>query len=285
MSEQEYGVTSTVAPLRRVAVRTPTRVGDYDAAHWAPPVDLDLLLQQHAAFASLLERLGCRVEVLAPFDGMPDATFVYDPAFTVGDGVVQLRARKRVRVGEEARLAADLELLGIPVVGRLGGEATADGGDMFWLDGTTLAVGHSYRTNREAVRQLREILAPRGVEVITFDLPHDQGPDYCLHLMSVVSMVREDLAAVYEPLAPVTLLQELQQRGIEWARVPEEDYVSLGCNVLAVAPGVVVIAAGNERTAELLADRGVEVHTYEASEINRGEGGPTCLTRPLLRAT
>jgi len=119
--------------------------------------------------------------------------------------------------------------------------------------------------------------------VEAFDMPHDLGPEYCLHLMSVVSPVREDLAVVYPRLAPVALLQALQARGIAWVEVPEEDYVSLGCNVLAVAPGVAVIAQGNDATAGLLRDRGVEVHEYEASEINKGEGGPTCLTRPILR--
>lgn len=154
---------------------------------------------------------------------------------------------------------------------------------MFWLDETTLAVGRTYRTNAAAHDQLRAILEPAGVTVESFDMPHDLGPEYCLHLMSVVSPVRENLAVVYERLAPVALLQALAARGIERIPVPEEDYLSLGCNVLAVAPGVVVIAAGNDATAKALRDHGVDVHTYEASEINKGEGGPTCLTRPILR--
>lgn len=278
-----YGVRSMVAPLRRVAVRPPAARGDYPAAHWAQPLDLDRLAVQHAAFVSLLERLGCQVEVLEPADDMPDACFVYDPAFVVGDGFIELRGAKVVRAGEPPLLAVQLEDLGIPIVGRLTSPATADGGDMFWLDETTLAVGRTYRTNAEAHDQLRSILEPAGVTVESFDMPHDLGPEYCLHLMSVVSPVRENLAVVYERLAPVALLQALAARGIERIPVPEEDYLSLGCNVLAIAPGVVVIAAGNDATAKALRDHGVEVHTYEASEINKGEGGPTCLTRPILR--
>jgi len=154
---------------------------------------------------------------------------------------------------------------------------------MFWLDDQTLAVGRGYRTNQAAIDQLRSILAVQSVDVESFDLPHDQGPEYCLHLMSVVSPVREDLAVVYERLAPVALLQALHARGIEIISLPEEDYLSLGCNILAVAPGVVVLAKGNHSTAELLRHHGVEVHEYDASEINKGEGGPTCLTRPILR--
>jgi len=278
-----FGVRSMVAPLRRVAVRPPSPRGDYAAAHWAQPLDLGLLQQQHARFVALLERLGCFVEILDPVEDMPDAVFVYDPAFVVPDGVIELRGAKAVRVGEPPLLSVNLQDLGVPLVGRLSAPATADGGDMFWLDDRTLAVGRTYRTNQAAHDQLRALLAPSGVTVESFDMPHDLGPEYCLHLMSVVSPVRENLAVVYERLAPVALLQALAQRGIETVSVPEEDYLSLGCNVLAVAPGVVVMAEGNDATAAALRNHGVEVHTYAASEINKGEGGPTCLTRPILR--
>ncbi len=278
-----YGVSSMVGKLARVAVRPPSPRGDYVVAHWAQPLDFDLLARQHAEFVALLERLGCSVEVLPPEEDMPDAIFTYDPAFVVPGGVIELRGAKTVRMGEPPLLTSQLSDLGVPVVGRLTAPATADGGDMFWLDASTLAVGRTYRTNQPAVDQLTAILAPMGIAVERFDMPHDLGPEYCLHLMSVVSPVREDLAVVYERLAPVALLQALAVRGIDTIGVPEEDYASLGCNILAVAPGVVVIAEGNDATAKALRDHGVEVHTYSASEINKGEGGPTCLTRPLLR--
>ena len=284
MSEQAYGVDSMVGTLERVAVRPPSLRGDYVVAHWAEPLDLDLLTRQHADFVALLQRLGCGVELLPAADDMPDAIFTYDPAFVVPHGVIELRGAKQVRAGEPPLLTVQLEDLGVPVVGRLTAPATADGGDMFWLDRQTLAVGRGYRTNQAAVDQIRAILEPVGVTVEQFDLPHDMGPEYCLHLMSVVSPVRDDLAVVYERLAPVALLQALAARGIEMISVPEEDYTSLGCNILAVAPGVVVMAEGNDATAKALRDHGVEVHTYAASEINKGEGGPTCLTRPIKRA-
>ena len=278
-----FGVNSMVAPLTRVAVRPPSLRGDYTVAHWAQPLDGALLLEQHAAFVALLERLGCGVEVLPPTDDMPDACFTYDPAFVIPSGVIELRGAKAVRAGEPPLLTADLQALGVPVVGRLTGEATADGGDMFWLDESTLAVGRSYRTNQAAIDQLRPMLAADGVSIEVFDLPHDLGPEFCLHLMSVISPVREDLAVVFERLAPVALLQALAARGIDYVCVPDEDYLSLGCNVLTVRPGVVIMANGNDATAALLRNRGVEVHFYEASEINKGEGGPTCLTRPIKR--
>lgn len=280
----DYGVTSMTGALRRVAVRAPAPASDFARAHWAQPLNVDLLLEQHAAFVGILQRLGCDVLELPPLEGLPDSCFTYDPAFTVSDGVIALRSAKAVRVGEGERLAADLAAAGVPTVASLSGSATADGGDMFWLDDTTLAVGRSYRTNAVAVAQLSEILRPRGIRVEVYDVPHDQGPEWCLHLMSVVSPVREDLAVVYERLAPVAMLEELRRRGVEFLPVPEEDWLTLGCNVLAVSPGVAVIASGNDATAEALAARGCEVHVYAASEITKGEGGPTCLTRPVWRA-
>jgi N-dimethylarginine dimethylaminohydrolase len=279
----EYGVTSMIAPLRRVAVRPPAPGSDFARAHWAQPLDVDLLLDQHAAFVGILQRLGVDVVELPALEGLPDSCFTYDPAFTIGAGVITLRAAKEVRVGEGERLAADLAAVGVPTIASLTGAATADGGDMFWLDDSTLAVGRSYRTNAAAVAQLEEILRPHGIRLEVYDVPHDQGPEWCLHLMSVVSPVREDLAVVYERLAPVAMLEELRRRGMELLPIPEEDWLTLGCNVLAAAPGVVVIASGNDATAEALSARGCDVHVYAASEISKGEGGPTCLTRPIWR--
>lgn len=279
----QFGVTSMTAELKKVAVRPPSPRGDYQVAHWSQPLDLELLATQHAAFVALLEKLGCEVVELDPVDDMPDAIFTYDPCFVAGDGLIEFQGAKVVRAGEPPLLSAELQALGVPLRGRLTGEATADGGDMFWLDASTLAVGRSYRTNDAAIEQLREILAP-DINVETFDLPHDMGPEYCLHLMSVVSPIREDLALVYERLAPIRLLEALRKRGVQLLSLPEADYATLGCNVLVIRPGVVVIAAGNDATVELLRNNGVDVHVYEASEISKGEGGPTCLTRPLLRA-
>ena len=287
MTQQSYGVRSSVAELARVAVRRPLSggadvVAEYEAAHWQTP-DLDALAHQHAAFVTLLRSLGSDVIELDPVPGLPDAVFTYDPAFVIPSGTVVLQAAKPARRGEGEALERDLEAAGVPTIGRLVGDATADGGDMFWLDSDTLAIGRTYRTNQAAVDQLRGILAADGVAVETFDMPHDLGPEYCLHLMSVISPVRDDLAVVYEKLAPVPLLQALSRHGIDWVTVDDEEYVSLGCNVLAVRPGVVVMGARNHRTADKLRERGVEVHTFDSEQSDKGEGGPTCMTRPVLR--
>jgi len=276
-------VRSATGKLERVAVRPPSRVGDYTGAHWIAP-DLDLLEQQHSDFVALLRSLGAGVEVLPVVDDMVDGIFTYDPVFVAGNGAIVLRAAKPARVPENGQLATDLEAIGVPIIGRLTEPATADGGDMLFLDDSTLAIGYTYRTNEAAVEQIRAIVAPQGIEVLTFDMPHDMGPEYCLHLMSVISPVRDDLAVIYEKLAPTRLIQELEKRGIAWVSVPDDEYLTLGCNVLAVEPGVAVLPAGNVITAKLLEEQGVSTHFYEASETNKGEGGPTCLSRPIWRS-
>ena len=270
------------ATLRRVLVSAPALRGDFAAAGWRRPDPL-LLQRQHDAFCELLEGLGCEVIVAPAPDDLVDAVFPYDPAFVTRAGTIVLQMAKPQRQGEPERLAAACEAAGVPIAGRLSGAARADGGDLFWVDDDTLAAGRGYRTNAEAHRQLAEILAREGATLERCDLPHDRGASHVLHLMSVVSPVADNLAVVFEPLAPVPLLELLDTRGIRRIPVDPEEYETIGCNVLAVRPGVVVVANGNPRTRRALEAAGCEVHAYDASELSKGDGGPTCLTRPLYR--
>lgn len=272
------------ADLRRVLVVTPTTTGDFAAAGWRSP-DPDALLREHEEFVSLLDDLGVEVVVARAPDGLVDACFAYDPVFVTGAGALELRQAKPARGAEPAFLVAEVEKAGVPVVGRLTGDATADGGDMCWLDETTLAVGRGYRTNAAAHVQLTEILGREGVSVERADLSHHLGAAHVMHLMSVVSPVAPDLAVVFEPLAPVPLLEMLAERGYRTIAADPDELDDQGCNVLAVRPGVVVMAEQAPRTRSALEKAGVEVHTYRATEINKGDGGPTCLTRPLLRTS
>jgi N-dimethylarginine dimethylaminohydrolase len=270
------------AELRRVLVVRPSTTGDFAGAGWRIP-DTDALRREHDGFVELLVGLGVDVTVADPPDGMVDACFAYDPVFVTGSGAVQLQMRKPARQHEPAFLAAEVERAGVPVVGRLTGRAVADGGDLCWLDESTLAAGRGYRTNAAAHDQLREILGREGVTVERADLPHHLGAAHVMHLMSVVSPVAPDLAVVFEPLAPVPLLEMLADRGYRTVACDPDELDLQGCNVLAVRPGVVVMADSAPRTRAALESRGVEVHTYAATETNKGDGGPTCLTRPLLR--
>lgn len=278
-----FGVRSSVAPLLRVLVATPATVGDFAAAGWRLP-DAQALLREHAAFADLLEGLGVEVVRSQAPTGLVDACFTYDSAFIVPSGAVILCSAKPARRGEADWIASELDRAGVPAVARLNEPACADGGDMFWLDETTLAVGRGYRTNAAGHDQLGAALAADGVRIERFDLPHHLGPAHVLHLMSVCSPVSEDLAVVHPPIAPVTLLEALGERGVRTIPVEPDEVDSQGGNILAVRPGVIVMAEGNPVTRRALEAHGVEVHTYQATQLNKGDGGPTCLTRPLLRA-
>lgn len=279
-----FGVRSMIATLHRAALRTPSTTGDFASAGWPKDPDPDLLLAQHAAYAEALRGLGVEVDVLEPMPGAVDATFAYDPVFVTGRGVIVLDQIKPARVGEPPVLGRELSELGLPVIGTLSGTAHADGGDLMWLDESTLALGRGYRTNAEAHRQITELVAPEGIETVSFDLPHAGGRDEVLHLMSVVSLVREDFAVVYEPLSPVPLLEALEERGIGWVAVSDEEYDALGSNVLAVGPGRAVIFSGAPAVVAGMEAAGVDVTVVHADQIALGTGGPTCLTRPLHRA-
>jgi N-dimethylarginine dimethylaminohydrolase len=283
LSAQAYGVRSMTAPLRRALLVRPTATGDFFAAGWRSTPDVDSLRAEHEAFAELLAGLGVELTVVDAPEGLVDACYAYDPVFVTGAGSIELRMAKQARAAEPSLVNAELERLGVPTVGRLDGAAVADGGDMLWLDERTLGVARGYRTNAEAHGQLAELLSPEEVTVERFDLPHHFGRDHVMHLLSVISPVADDAALVHEPLAPVSLLEALDERGIRRIRCAPAELESQGCNVLAVAPGVVVMADGNPDTRRALERAGCEVHVYRAEQLNKGDGGPTCLTRPILR--
>ena len=279
-----FGVRSMYAPLRRVLVRRPSVAGDFEGAAWRAP-DPVLLARQHEAFGQLLTDLGCEVQVAPAVDGLVDATYVRDPGLVTGAGAVLFQMAKPVRAAEPAHLGAALQASGVPVVARLTGDARADGGDFIWLDEHTMLAGRSYRTNAEGLRQLTEVFAAEGTDLSSVDLPHDRGPGHVLHLMSLISPVAGEMAVVYPPLAPVALMQMLAERGIRVVPVDADEYETMGCNVLAVQPRLVVMVNGNPRTRAALEAAGCEVHEYDGSEISvKGDGGPTCLTAPIWRA-
>jgi dimethylargininase len=239
---------------------------------------------EHEAFRALLVDAGAEVVVAAtPHSLDPDAIYVYDPALVTDDGAVMLRPGKEGRRGEVEVMAADFVEAGVPIAGRLDAPAMAEGGDTLWLDERTLLVGRGYRTNDEGVRQLAEAMP--GVDVVAFDLPHLRGAGEVLHLMSLLSPIDVDLAVAYPPLMPVRLMELLAERDTELVEVPEEEFETMGPNVLALAPRVGLALEGNDETRRRMEKAGVEVRVFSGDEISRkGDGGPTCLTRPLLRA-
>lgn len=275
------------AALRRVFVRPP--VAD-DARAWrdygwrgAP--DPALADDQHARLRAILADAGAEVVAgRTPVEGDPDAIYAYDPVLMTDAGVILLRPGKEGRLREPEAYGQDLGDAGVPMAGALSAPATAEGGDMFWLDERTLLVGHGYRTNEEGIRQLRALLEPSGASLEIFDLPHFHGPGECLHLMSFISPLDADLAVVYLPMLPVRLIELLRDRGISFVEVPDEEFDSMGPNVLALGPRIGLAVDGNPETRRRMEAAGVDVRAFEGSEISRkGDGGPTCLTRPLER--
>jgi dimethylargininase len=276
---------SMVAPLRRVLVRAPeaAALAEWRACGWRAAPDPTEAEREHAAFRTLLAELGAEVLVARGGAGPnADAIYVCDAGWTTKDGLVILRPGKANRQGEGALLRRDADAYGVPVVGRIEAPGAVEGGDLMWLDGGTLAVGRGYRTNDEGIRQLRALV---DAALLVVDLPHWRGAGEVLHLMSLISPLDDDLAVVYAPLLPVRLAEALREREIRLIEVPDDEYASMATNVLAVAPRVAVAIDANPVTCAALADAGVEVHVYRGDTISlKGDGGPTCLVRPLLRA-
>jgi dimethylargininase len=282
-----YGCQSMTGELRRVLVRAP-RAEDlrgWGACGWRAEPDPVEIAREHEAFCDTLERAGAEVvlaESIEAIAGNADAIYTYDPALVLNEGALLLYPGKVCRRAEPAALGEDLERAGIPVAGRLEADEWAEGGDCCWLDERTLLVGRGYRTNDCGVAALRRLLP--GVEVITFDLPHWHGRAEVMHLLSLLSPLAPDLVITYPPLLPVRLAELLERRGIELVAVPDEEFETMGPNVLALAPRVALAVDGNPETRRRLEQAGVEVLVYEGKELSKGDGGPTCLTRPILRS-
>jgi N-dimethylarginine dimethylaminohydrolase len=213
-----------------------------------------------------------------------DALYAHDPVLVTEAGAIILQAGKLARRSESIAFEAALAGWGVPVLGRLDGVATAEGGDLLWLNAQTLLAGRGFRTNALGIAQLTSLLKPLGVNVLGFDLPYWKGPADVLHLMSFISLLDIDLAVVYRRLLPAPLYEVLQARGVHLVDVPDEEYDSVGCNVLAVAPRRLIMVSGNPVTKARLEAVGCSVTEFDGQEICLpGAGGPTCLTRPLQR--
>jgi N-dimethylarginine dimethylaminohydrolase len=282
---RRFGAQSMTAPLHEVLVKRPGPA--FGAAFDDPrhgflhPVELDVAKREHDAFVELLASLGPAVHELDSETDSPDLVYTFDPLLIGDRGAIALRPGKPNRADEPAVLEAWTSDRGIPTVGRIEPPGTLEGGDTFWLRPDLLCIGRTLRTNQAGADQLTRLV---GGDVRVFDVPYWRGPAELIHLLSVISPVADDLAVVYPPLMPVGLWQLLIDLGIRLIRVPEDEFPTLGCNVLAVRPGVVIVADGNPRTRAALEAAGCEVHAYAATEIGlNGSGGPTCLTRPILR--
>ncbi len=285
LTDRRYGAQSMTADLRDVLVTRPGaafgRAFDDPAHGFLWPVDLARAQREHDGLLATLDRLGVSVRVIDDETDDPDLVYTFDPLIVSERGAIPLRPGKANRAGEPAIVEAWTRAAGIPTAGRIEAPGTIEGGDTFWLRPDLLCIGRTLRTNDAGARQLGEIV---GGDVRIFDVPYWRGPAELVHLLSVVSPVADDVAVVFLPLLPVGLWALLGELGIRLVEVPEAEYPTLGCNVLAVRPGVVIVADGNPVTRRGLEAAGCEVHAVPLGEVGvNGSGGPTCLTRPILR--
>lgn len=288
-----FGSQSMIGELKGVVVKRPQEAyGDraqvraqWQALNYLGEPDFDVAAAQHSEFVRLLGQFGAEVCYAPAARGTGlDSIYVHDPVIVCERGVILGNMGKAARREEPAALGAYLEQLGLPVLGAISGDGLLEGGDVLWVDARTVAVAVGYRTNVEGIRQFAELLGDLVAEIIPVHLPHWTGPQDCLHLQSNISLIDRDLALVYSRLLTVSFRQWLLARGFQLIEVPDEEYESLGCNVLALAPSRCILIEGNPVTQARLEAAGAQVWTFPGGEICvKGAGGPTCLTRPFWR--
>ncbi len=253
--------------------------------HYLSRPDFDLAVKEYEFFKKTLKNNDTRVYHFPKDTSVQiDSIYCRDAAIATDYGMILCNMGKSGRK-EEPNAQRQVYLKNkISIFGEITAPGTLEGGDVAWLDQTTLAVGLTYRTNKEGIQQLKDLLEPKGIEVIQVELPHYKGPLDVFHLMSILSPVDKNLAVVYSPLMPIKFRNELINRGFVLIEVPDEEFESMGCNVLAIAPRKCMMVKGNPKTEKALLDAGCEVIVYEGEQISiKGGGGPTCLTRPILR--
>jgi len=289
-----YGCQNMVDPIRRVLVKHPKDAyqDQIKLNKQSPQLNylgvpsFDKALADHETLVGLLESSGAEVHYLPRDDSTTlDSIYTHDPCIVSNGGVILCNMGKKDRLSEPSASENYFQSIDIPILGRIEAPGTLEGGDVVWINERMVAVGEGYRSNAEGIRQFKTLLGNLVEKVITVPLPHWTGPTECLHLMSNVSPIDHDLYLVYSRLLPVFFRQYLIDLGIELLEVPDEEYNSMGCNVLTIAPKKCIMIAGNPKIQQQLEAKDVEVQIYDGSEISlKGTGGPTCLTRPFLRS-
>jgi N-dimethylarginine dimethylaminohydrolase len=286
-----FGVSSMTATLRKVAVKKPgLSIIDADPNLWHYGEDFNpkKIPNIHKEFVKKLEESGAEVYWMPENDkGIADAIFTYDASLMTPTGAVLMSPGKALRKGEQSLHSDFYKSLGIKIIGAVEGDGRAEAGDTLWLDEKTLLIGRGFRTNQIGAKQVEEIISSMGIDVHVFDLPVYLGDAACLHLMSLISLVDTRIALVCLPLLPVRLLELLKIKGFKLIDAPYEEFKrsnTLSTNILAMAPGECLMLSGLPKTRNALIRAGIKVEVFDGNELCIGcEGGPTCLTRPLLR--
>lgn len=258
---------------------------EWEPLHYLEKPDFALAQKEYADFEAILQNAGVDIGYFPLEGGLSlDSMYCRDASIATDFGMIICSMGKAERRQEPRTHHHTFLNHGIPILGIIEAPGTVEGGDVAWLNEHTLAVGHSYRTNAEGIRQLKQLLTPRGIQVVEVDLPHYNGQTDVFHLMSILSPVDKDLAVVHSPLMPIRFRTYLLDLGFDLVEVPQDGFDTMGCNVLALGPRKCLMVEGNPTTREALEQKGCEVLTYRGREISlKGGGGPTCLTRPLKR--
>jgi len=283
-----------VDPIKKILLKHPRNSfinqeiidKQYLELNYSEAPNFNKAILDYEKFVSLLKSFGIELHYL-PEDNSTslDSIYTHDPCIISNNGIIICNMGKKARLAEPNTIEKFFKSIQIPILGKIKAPGTLEGGDVVWIDDKTIAVGEGYRTNKEGIEQLRYLLSAQVETVISVPIPHWNGPQDCLHLMSNLSPIDHNLYLVYSRLLPVSFRKYLLDRNIELIDVPDEEYESMGCNVLAVAPRKVIMISGNSITKQMLEKKGVKVYTYDGSEISiKGAGGPTCLTRPFLRS-
>lgn len=283
----EYGTLKSlwIKPAYEAFLNQETLSAQWEELNYLGEPVFEETLEEYKEFKSHFVREGLQLHSFqADSSVMMDSIYCRDAAIATDFGMIICNMGKGGRINEPQAQANAYKAAGIPTLGMINAPGTLEGGDVAWLDDKTLAVGHTYRTNSEGIKQLEDLLNPKGIEVISIELPHYKGPSDVFHLMSILSPVDKDLAVIYSPLMPIKFRELLINRGFGFVEVPEQEFESMGCNVLALSPRQCLMVSGNPITKSRLESAGCTVKEYSGTEISvKGGGGPTCLTRPMQR--
>jgi N-dimethylarginine dimethylaminohydrolase len=285
---------SDVGPIKSLVLKHPkdafvndeTIDRQWQDLNYVKRPDLARAMDEYNQFVTLLKGFGIDLYFLPSDEKVGlDSIYTRDASIVCNKGIILCNMGKDERNAEPASQEATFRDRGIPIHGAITGNGRVEGGDVVWIDEHTLAIAHGYRTNDEGIRQVREFMGDCIDKLIIVPLPHWRGPNDVFHLMSILSPIDHDLAVVYSPLMPVFFRETLLLRGIELIEVPDSEFETMGCNVLAVAPRKCIILSGNPQTRRRLEKTGAEIHEFVGQEICiKGGGGPTCLTRPIVRS-
>ena len=289
-----YSCHNMVNPIKKIILKHPkdafkdqdTINKQFSRLNYFEAPNFNKAISDYDKFVGLLISFDIELHFL-PKDNSTsiDSIYTHDPCVVSNNGVILCNMGKKARLAEPNTMEDYFKSIQLPILGRIKAPGTLEGGDVVWIDEKTIAVGEGYRTNKEGIKQLKHLLSDQVENVISVPIPHWSGPEDCLHLMSNISPVDHNLYLVYSRVLPVPFRKYLLDRNIELIDVPDEEYESMGCNVLAVAPRKVIMINGNLITKQLLEKKDIEVYTYDGAEISiKGAGGPTCLTRPFVRS-